>query len=129
MQSSIDGGQLLDSGEAAVAFRAGRTSLGIAYWRLWTSSGLSNLADGIVKVALPLVAIQFTRSPTSIAGLTVALTLPWGCSHCRPGGFVRTTTKTHAQEKRSIAAEPRLRSRASSCGHPPEPGFSSLRWP
>jgi MFS family permease len=29
------------------------------------------------KVALPLVAIQFTRSPTLVAGLTVALTLPW----------------------------------------------------
>jgi MFS family permease len=56
---------------------AGRAPLGIAYWRLWTSSGLSNLADGIVKVALPLVAIQFTRSPVLIAGLTVALTLPW----------------------------------------------------
>ena len=57
--------------------RAGRPSLGIAYWRLWTSSGLSNLADGVVKVVLPLVAIRFTDSPTLIAGLTFALTLPW----------------------------------------------------
>jgi len=52
-------------------------SLGRAYWRLWTSSGLSNLADGVFKVALPLVAIQFTRSPTLIAGLTFAVTIPW----------------------------------------------------
>ncbi|MCP3804061.1 MFS transporter [Allokutzneria sp. A3M-2-11 16] len=51
--------------------------LGRSYWTLWTSSGLSNLADGIVKVALPLVAVQFTRSPTLIAGLAVALTIPW----------------------------------------------------
>ncbi|MFC7647340.1 MFS transporter [Streptosporangium lutulentum] len=51
--------------------------MGIAYWRLWTSSGLSNLADGIFKIALPLVAIRFTDSPTLIAGLTFALTLPW----------------------------------------------------
>lgn len=51
--------------------------LGPAYWRLWTSSGLSNLADGMAKVALPLVAVQVTRSPTLIAGLTFALTLPW----------------------------------------------------
>ena len=57
--------------------RTGRAPLGVAYRRLWTSSGLSNLADGIVKVALPLVAIQFTRSPTLIAGLIFALTLPW----------------------------------------------------
>lgn len=55
----------------------GRPRLGAAYWWLWTSSGLSNLADGIVKIALPLVAIQFTRSPTLIAGLTFAVTLPW----------------------------------------------------
>jgi MFS family permease len=52
-------------------------SLGRAYWRLWASSGLSNLADGVFKVALPLAAIQFTRSPTLIAGLTFAVTIPW----------------------------------------------------
>ncbi|GIH80960.1 MFS transporter [Planobispora longispora] len=51
--------------------------LGAAFWRLWTSSALSNLADGIFKVALPLVAIRFTDSPALIAGLTFALTLPW----------------------------------------------------
>lgn len=51
--------------------------LGAAFWWLWTSSGLSNLADGILKIALPLVAIRYTDSPTVIAGLTVALTLPW----------------------------------------------------
>lgn len=63
--------------QAGITSPAGRPPLGVAYWRLWTSSGLSNLADGIVKVALPLVAIRFTRSPTLIAGLTFALTLPW----------------------------------------------------
>ncbi|GAB3498884.1 MFS transporter [Amycolatopsis cihanbeyliensis] len=53
------------------------SNLGAAYWRLWTSSGLSNLADGLVKVGLPLVAVQFTRSPTLIAGLAFAATVPW----------------------------------------------------
>ena len=51
--------------------------LGTNYWRLWSSSAMSNLADGVFKVALPLVAIRFTRSPSQIAGLTFALTLPW----------------------------------------------------
>lgn len=51
--------------------------LGRTFWQLAISSGLSNLADGIFKVALPLVAIGFTRSPTLIAGLTLAVTLPW----------------------------------------------------
>lgn len=51
--------------------------LGASYWKLWTSSGLSNLADGVFKIALPLLAIQLTQSPTLVAGLTVAATLPW----------------------------------------------------
>jgi MFS family permease len=51
--------------------------LGTAYWRLWLAAGLSDLSDGIVKVALPLVAIGYTRSPALIAGLAFAFTLPW----------------------------------------------------
>jgi MFS family permease len=63
--------------EAKDQRRPARPPLGIAYWRLWTSSGLSNLADGTLKVALPLVAIRFTDSPTLIAGLAFALMVPW----------------------------------------------------
>ena len=44
---------------------------------MWTAASLSSLADGILKVALPLVAVGFTRSPTLIAGLPFAFTLPW----------------------------------------------------
>lgn len=51
--------------------------LGGPYWRLWTSSGLSNLADGVLKVALPLLALRFTDSPLLIGGVGVALSLPW----------------------------------------------------
>jgi MFS family permease len=51
--------------------------LGAAFWRLWTSAALSNLADGIVKVSLPLVALRLTDSPTLIAGLAFAVTVPW----------------------------------------------------
>ncbi|WP_051533272.1 MFS transporter [Arthrobacter sp. 9MFCol3.1] len=54
-----------------------RAPLGASYWKLWASSGLSNLADGVFKIALPLLAIQFTQSPTLVAGLSVAATLPW----------------------------------------------------
>ncbi|SNS29143.1 Fucose permease [Geodermatophilus pulveris] len=69
---------MTDDGAAPAAARvAPRAPLGAAYWRLWTSSGLSNLADGVLKVALPLVALGFTRSPALVAGVTLALTLPW----------------------------------------------------
>ena len=62
---------------AAQVKERGGVPLGASYWKLWTSSGLSNLADGVFKIALPLLAIQVTQSPTLIAGLSVAATLPW----------------------------------------------------
>jgi MFS family permease len=54
---------------------AGR--LGLPYWQLWSASTLSNLADGLVKIALPLVAVTMTDSPALVAGVALAVTLPW----------------------------------------------------
>jgi MFS family permease len=51
--------------------------LGLAFWQLWSASSLSNLADGLVKIALPLVAVTLTESPGLVAGVTLAVTLPW----------------------------------------------------
>lgn len=48
-----------------------------AFWWLWTSSALSNLADGVLKMAVPLVALRYTDSPAQIAGLSLAMGLPW----------------------------------------------------
>lgn len=45
--------------------------------RLILASGLSNLADGIAKVALPLLAIHYTRSPAVVAGVELVRSLPW----------------------------------------------------
>lgn len=54
-----------------------RAPLGGSFWKLLTSSGLSNLADGVFKLALPLVAIRYTQEPVLIAGLSLVLSLPW----------------------------------------------------
>jgi MFS family permease len=51
--------------------------LGRRYWQLWSSSGLSNVADGVLQVALPLVAITYTTDPAQIAGVVLAGRLPW----------------------------------------------------
>jgi MFS family permease len=51
--------------------------LGLAFWQLWSASALSNLADGLVKIALPLIAVTLTDSPGLVAGVTLAVTLPW----------------------------------------------------
>jgi MFS family permease len=52
-------------------------SLGRNFTRAMVASGFANLADGVLWVALPLLAVQLTRSPLLIAGVTVAARLPW----------------------------------------------------
>lgn len=51
--------------------------LGRSFWQLWSASTLSNLADGLVKIALPLIAVTVTDSPGLVAGVALAVTLPW----------------------------------------------------
>lgn len=53
------------------------SGLGRRFWRLALSAGASNLADGVFKLALPLSAIVYTRSPALVAGLELARSLPW----------------------------------------------------
>jgi MFS family permease len=52
-------------------------SLGPNYRRLWVSSAFGNLGDGIYLVAIPLLALELTRSPALVAGATLAGSLPW----------------------------------------------------
>lgn len=51
--------------------------LGRDFSLLWGASGSANLADGLVRVALPLVAVELTRSPALVAGVSVTTTLAW----------------------------------------------------
>ena len=52
-------------------------ALGATFWRLYASSATSNLADGIGRTALPLLAASFTRNPLAISGLATFAFLPW----------------------------------------------------
>jgi Na+/melibiose symporter-like transporter len=51
--------------------------LGGAFRRLYASSATSNLADGVGKTALPLIAATFTRDPLAISALASFGFLPW----------------------------------------------------
>ena len=51
--------------------------LGDGFWRVWSAALVSNLADGVFQIALPLLAISLTDSPALVAGTTIALRLPW----------------------------------------------------
>jgi hypothetical protein len=45
-------------------------SLGRSFTRLWLSQGLSNMGDGLVLAAVPLLAVAVTRDPLLIGGIT-----------------------------------------------------------
>lgn len=47
------------------------------FGRLVVASGLSNLADGVFKIGLPIVALGITRDPGAFAAVTLVGRLPW----------------------------------------------------
>lgn len=51
--------------------------MGRRFVALFSASALSNLADGILLVGIPLVALTLTTSPFQISLLSTALHLPW----------------------------------------------------
>jgi MFS family permease len=51
--------------------------LGTRFWRVWTAATASNVGDGIVLAALPLLAAKLTREPLGVAATTIAVRLPW----------------------------------------------------
>jgi len=51
--------------------------LGSNFWRLLMASVVSNLGDGIVRTAIPLLAITLTRDPVLVGALTSLAFLPW----------------------------------------------------
>ena len=55
----------------------GRHSLGADYRRLLTASTVSNLGDGVVLAAAPLLAASLTDDARLVSGLAAAQTLPW----------------------------------------------------
>ncbi len=61
----------------AAVVRPQRLPLSAGFNRLWSSAIASNLADGIGRTAVPLIATTLTRDPALIAGLTAVTFLPW----------------------------------------------------
>jgi predicted MFS family arabinose efflux permease len=47
------------------------------FWKLWTSSAVTNLGDGITMVAGPLLVASISTNPSAVAGAAVAQQLPW----------------------------------------------------
>lgn len=57
--------------------RTGRRSIGRNFRLVWMSVLVSSTGDGMFVTAFPLLAVTLTRDPRLIAGVTIALRLPW----------------------------------------------------
>jgi len=51
--------------------------LGASFWRLFTSSSTSNLSDGVMQAALPLLAATLSRDPVAVSTIGALAFLPW----------------------------------------------------
>jgi len=69
------------------------SALGRPYGRLWGATAVSNLGDGIILGAGPLLATSVTRNPVAVAGLTAAATLPWLVFSLPAGAWVDRTDR------------------------------------
>lgn len=54
-----------------------KVRLGANYWKLWSSSVISNLGDGVTAIALPWLSSAVTRNAALIALVGVAGRIPW----------------------------------------------------
>ncbi|MEA2010335.1 MAG: MFS transporter [Actinomycetota bacterium] len=54
-----------------------KVRLGANYWKLWSSSVVSNLGDGVAIIAYPWLASAITRNAVLIALIAVVQRLPW----------------------------------------------------
>ncbi len=74
---------------------------------LVAAAGLANLADGIARVGLPLLAAQMTGNATAVGGLIACFSLPWIVAALHVGVLVDRVDRRHlllaAQTARSIA--------------------------
>lgn len=78
-------------------------TLGVAFWRLFVSSSVSNLADGVGRVALPLLAATLTRDPVLVSALTALAFLPWLLFALLSGALVDRVDRRRAMAAANLA--------------------------
>lgn len=63
--------------ETTTAMPPAARSLGADFRKLLVASASSNLADGVLQVALPIIAARLTSSPLEVAAVAIVGRLPW----------------------------------------------------
>ena len=76
--------------------RVAKTPLGPAFTKLWSASVASNLADGLGRTAIPLVATTLTMDPVLIAGISALAFVPWLLFGVISGVIVDRVDRRHA---------------------------------
>jgi MFS family permease len=71
--------------------------------RLLTASGLSNLADGVFQIGLPLVALGITREPGAFAAVTLVGRLPWLLVALPAGALADRLDRRHTMVRVDVA--------------------------
>ena len=56
---------------------AASEKLGSNFWRQLVATGVSNIGDGMVHAAAPLLTLSLTDDPRLIAGVSFSSMLPW----------------------------------------------------
>src|SRR5580704_18186020 len=69
--------QVLDGHDCSAPKHRRKSALGAEYWTLWAGTGVSSIGDGLVAIALPLLAASITHDGLALGGLLAALRLPW----------------------------------------------------
>ncbi|WP_284292743.1 MFS transporter [Luteimicrobium album] len=64
------------------------SALGGSFYRLWSASLASNLADGLLAAAAPLLALRLTDDPFAVSAIVAASFLPWLLFAIASGGLV-----------------------------------------
>ena len=54
-----------------------RVRLGSSYRKLYFSTAISNIGDGMAMIAYPWLATAITRNPLLVAAVAAAQRLPW----------------------------------------------------
>lgn len=70
--------------------------LGRDFNRIWSAGLITNLADGVLKLAAPLLAVRLTRDPVLISLLAALSLLPWLFFAIPIGAFVDRVDKVKA---------------------------------
>lgn len=73
-----------------------QSTLGSDFARIWSASLVTNLSDGVMWLAVPLLAVSLTEDPVLIGTLSALSLLPWLFFAIPIGVFVDRTDRRKA---------------------------------